>query len=53
MEQAGLLWLVYRNFTPAQKRVEQKRHYKHPGQSPLEVAGADPGPISYLDALEV
>jgi hypothetical protein len=53
LEQAGLLWLVYRNFTPAQKRVEQKRHYKHPGQSPLEVAGADPGPICYLDALEV
>jgi transposase-like protein len=53
LERAGLLWLVYRNFTPAQRRIEQKRHYKHPGQSPLEVAGANPGPICYLDALEV
>jgi hypothetical protein len=53
LERAGLLWLIYHNLTPAQKRVERKRHYKHPGQSPLEVAGADPGPISYLDALEV
>jgi transposase-like protein len=53
LERAALLWLIYHNLTPAQKRVEPKRHYKHPGQSPLEVAGADPGPISYLDALEV
>jgi len=53
LEQAGLLWLVYHNFTPAQRRIEKKRHYKHPGQSPLEVAGANPGHICYLDALEV
>jgi hypothetical protein len=53
LQRAGLLWLIYHNLTPAQKRVERKRHYKHPGQSPLEVAGADPGPISYLDALEL
>ena len=48
MEQAGLLWLVYQNFSPTQKTVEQKRHDKHPGRSALEVAGALPGKISYL-----
>jgi transposase-like protein len=53
LERAGLLWAVYHNFTPAQRRYERKRHYKHPGQSPLEVAGGAPGEISYLDALSV
>jgi transposase-like protein len=53
LQRAGLLWLIYHNLTPAQKRVERKRHYKHPGLSPLAVAGADPGLVSYLDALEV
>jgi len=70
LQRAGLLWLIYHNLTPAQNRVERKRHFlptvplhignrehswqnKHPGQSPLEVSGANPGPISYLDALEV
>jgi transposase-like protein len=53
LEEAALLWMVYHNFTPAQWRSERKRHYKHPGQSPLQVAGASPGEISYLDALEV
>jgi len=53
LEQAALLWMVYHNFTPAQWRSERKRKYKHPGQSPLQVAGAAPGEISYLDALEV
>jgi hypothetical protein len=52
-ERAGLLWAVYHDFTPAQRRRERKRHYKHPGQSPLEVAGGEPGEISYLDALNV
>jgi transposase-like protein len=53
LERAGLLWAVYHDFTPAQRRRERKRHYKHPGQSPLEVAGGQPGEISYLDALSV
>lgn len=53
LEEAALLWMVYHNFTPAQWRSERKRKYKHPGLSPLQVAGASPGEISYLDALEV
>jgi len=53
LERASLVWAIYRNFTPAQRRYERKRHYRHPGMSPLEVAGAPPGPISYLDALRV
>jgi hypothetical protein len=53
LQRATLLWKVYHDFTPAQRRSERKRHYKHPGQSPLEVAGGAPGEISYLDALEV
>ena len=53
LEQAGALWMVYHNFTPAQWRSERKRKYKHPGLSPLQVAGAAPGEISYLDALEI
>ena len=53
LERTGLLWMVYHNFTPAQWRSERKRKYKHPGQSPLQVAGGSPGRISYLDALEV
>jgi transposase-like protein len=53
LERAVLRWAVYRNFTPAQSRSEVKRHYKHPGRSALEVAGASPGKISYLDALGV
>ena len=53
LEQAAAVWMVYHNFTPAQRRSERKRTYKHPGQSPLQVAGACPGEISYLDALGV
>jgi transposase-like protein len=53
LERAALLWAIYRNFEPAQRRSERKRHYRHPGQSPLAVAGAPPGEISYLDALGV
>lgn len=53
LEQALLIWGIYHNFTPTQRRREIKRHYRHPGQSPLEVAGASPGKLSYLDALGV
>jgi len=53
LEQALLIWAIYHHFTPAQRRKERKRHYRHPGQSPLEVAGAPPGKLSYLDALGV
>lgn len=53
LEQALLIWAIHHNFTPAQRRSERKRKYRHPGQSPLEVAGASPGRLSYLDALEV
>ena len=53
LEQAALLWMVYHNFTPAQRRSERKRHDKHPGQSPLEVAGSPPGEVTYLDALAI
>jgi transposase-like protein len=53
LERAALVWAIYHNFEPAQWRSEHKRHYRHPGQSALEVAGAPPGPVSYLDALGV
>ena len=53
LERAALVWAIYHNFTPTQTRLERKRHYRHPGQSPLEVAGASPGRISYLDAVGV
>ena len=53
LERAGLVFTIYRNFTPAQVRQERTRHYRHPGQSALEVAGLDLEGCSYLDALEV
>lgn len=53
LERAALVWAIYRNFTPAQWRCERKRKYRHPGQSPLAVAGVSLGDISYLDALAV
>jgi hypothetical protein len=53
LERAALLWAIYRNFTPAQDRSECKRHYRRPGLSPLEAAGAQPGEVSYLDALAI
>jgi transposase-like protein len=53
LERAVLVWAIYRNFTPAQRRSERKRKYRHPGMSPLEVAGHPPQNISYLDALAV
>ena len=52
-ERAALVWSIYHNFTPAQRRSERKRIYKHPGQSPLQVAGGAPDAICYLDALGV
>jgi transposase-like protein len=51
LERAALVWAIYRNFTPAQWRCERKRHYRRPGKSPLEMAGATLGELSYLDAL--
>jgi len=53
LERAALVWAIYRNFTPAQWRSVRKRHYRRPGQSPLERTGAPPGRISYLDALAI
>jgi len=53
LERASLVWAIYHNFEPAQGRSERKRHYRHPGQSALEMAGAPPGQVSYLDALGV
>ena len=53
LERAALLWAVYHNFEPAQWRSERQRHYRHPGQSALQVAGVPPGQVSYLDALGV
>jgi hypothetical protein len=53
LERAALVWAIYHNFEPAQWRSERKRHYRHPGQSALQVAGVPPGPVSYLDALGV
>lgn len=51
--QAGLLFTIYRNFTPAQMRRERHRRYRHPGQSALQVAGMTLEGCNYLDALEV
>ena len=53
LERAALVWAIYHNFEPAQRRSERKRHYRHPGQCALEVAGVPPGQVSYLDALGV
>ncbi|MHB1005332.1 MAG: transposase [Chloroflexota bacterium] len=53
LERAALVWAVYHNFTPAQRRSERKRVYRRPGKSPLEMAGVPPNGISYLDALAV
>ena len=53
LERAALVWAIYHNFEPAQWRSERKRHYRHPGQSALQVAGVPPGQVSYLDALGV
>jgi hypothetical protein len=53
LERAALLWAIHHNFQPAQDRSERKRTYRHPGQSPLALAGLSPGTVSYLDALAV
>ena len=39
LEQAAPVWAIHRNFTPAQWRRDRKRKYRHPGLSPLQVAG--------------
>lgn len=53
LERAALVWATYHNFEPAQRRSERKRRYRRAGHSPLELAGASPGRVSYLDALAV
>ena len=53
LRRAGTVYTIYRNFTPAQMRRERRRHYRHPGQCALEVAGEAPEGCSYLDALGV
>lgn len=53
LARAALVWALYHNFTPAQDRSEQKRHYRHPGRCPLAVAGSPPAGGSYLDALAI
>lgn len=53
LERAAVLWAIYHNFEPAQERSERKRKYRHPGQSPLALAGLSPGEVRYLDALGV
>lgn len=53
LRRTGLLFSIYRNFTPAQHRRERARHYRHPGKSALEVAGIAVEGYSYLDALQV
>jgi transposase-like protein len=53
LERAALVWAIYHDFEPAQWRSERKRHYRHPGQSALQVSGVPPGQGSYLDALGV
>jgi transposase-like protein len=52
-EQAAVAWAIYHNFTPAQRRQERKRRYRHPGQSPFQVVGLDTQGVCYLDALLV
>jgi hypothetical protein len=53
LERSALLFAIYHNFEPAQQRREHTRHYRHPGLSPLWVAGVPPNDISYFDALNV
>jgi transposase-like protein len=53
LERAALVWAIYHNFEPAQRRCERKRQYRHAGQCPLAVAGVPPGSVCYLDALGV
>ena len=53
LERAALVWAIYHNFEPVQRRCERKRRYRRPGLSPLALAGVPPGAVSYLDALAV
>jgi len=49
----NLLWLMYINLEPYQLRREQKRHYRHPGLCPLQVAGTDTQAVTWLDAVGI
>jgi transposase-like protein len=53
LERAALVWAIYHNFEPAQRRGERKRQYRRSGRSPLAMAGVPPGDVSYLDALAI
>jgi transposase-like protein len=53
LERAALVWAIYHNFEPAQRRSERNRSYRRSGRSPLALAGAPPGDVSYLDALAI
>jgi len=46
-------WQVYAAFQPSQARRERKRHYRFPGQSPLQIAQAPVEGLSWLDALQI
>jgi hypothetical protein len=53
LERAALVWAIYHNFEPAQRRSERKRTYRRSGHSPLTMAGTPLGDVSYLDALAI
>jgi hypothetical protein len=53
LERAALVWAIYHNFEPAQRRSEHKRRYRRAGRSALAMAGVPPDDLSYLDALAV
>jgi len=45
------LWGLALNFRRYQRRKERLRQYKHPGQCPLELAGAMVHGVTWLDAV--
>jgi len=49
----NLIWQMYINLEPYQLRRERKRHYRHPGWCPLQVAGADIKAVTWLDAVGI
>jgi len=49
----NFLWHIYINLEPYQLRREQKRHYRHPGLCPLQVAGTDTYAVTWLDAVGI
>jgi len=50
LERATLVWAIYHNFEPAQRRSERKRHYRHPG---LEPATSHAGQVRHLPYAEL